>query len=109
MAYDFGVKPREYVSFKETLPNYDTDGNGNYKQTEITAAIDSLNCSVDVKAVLWQLAVGKSTKGKNNPYSRKIGQQVYEARQAAPKVSDEVESTFADDFSAEIEKQWMGG
>ena len=106
MASNFGVKPREYVSFKETLPNYDADGNGYYKQAEITAAIDSLDCSVEVKAVLWQLAVGKSTKGKSNPYSRKIGQQVYEARQAAPKVSDEVESTFADDFSAEIEKQW---
>ena len=106
IANGFGVTPRAYVSLEEVLPQYDADGNGSFKQAEITAAIDSLDYSDDVKAVLWQMTVGKNTKWKNNPYSQKIGQQVYEARQAAPKVTDEEGSTLADDFSAAIAKQW---
>jgi len=103
MANDFGVKPGDYVTLKEVLPQFDADGNGSYKQAEITAAIDSLNCSNEVKAVLWQMTVGKTTKGKKNPYDREIGQKVYEARQVAPKVTDEEE---AYDFSTAIAKQW---
>lgn len=106
IAHEFGVTPRAYVFLEEVLPMYDADGNGSFKQAEITAAIDSLEYSNDVKAVLWQMTVGKNTKWKNNPYSQKIGQQVYEARQSAPKVTDQEESTFADDFSAAIAKQW---
>lgn len=83
-----GVEPSSYVAFKESLPKFDADGNGTFKQTEIKAAIDAMGekygtvlpggskLTIAQQAVLWQLA-NKSWKPKNNPYSVAIGQKVY--------------------------------
>lgn len=83
-----GVEPSSYVTFKESLPKFDADGNGTFKQAEIKAAIDAMGEKYDTvlpggskltiaqQAVLWQLA-NKSWKPKNNPYSVAIGQKVY--------------------------------
>lgn len=83
-----GVGPSSYVAFKESLPKFDADGNGTFKQAEIKAAIDAMGekygtvlpggskLTIAQQAVLWQLA-NKSWKPKNNPYSVAIGQKVY--------------------------------
>lgn len=83
-----GVEPSSYVAFKESLPKFDADGNGTFKQAEIKAAIDAMGekygtvlpggskLTIAQQAVLWQLA-NKSWKPKNNPYSVAIGQKVY--------------------------------
>ena len=83
-----GVEPSSYVAFKESLPKFDADGNGSFKQAEIKAAIDAMGekygtvlpggskLTIAQQAVLWQLA-NKSWKPKNNPYSVAIGKKVY--------------------------------
>ena len=93
VAYDFGVVPDAYVTARETMPKFDADGNGSYKNDEITAAINSLGTSGgglvlpggssisltnDQKAALWQLLTG-STSAKNNPYSTSVGWAVIDA------------------------------
>ena len=93
VAYDFGVVPDAYVTARETMPKFDADGNGSYKNDEITAAINSLGASGgglvlpggssisltnDQKAALWQLLTG-STSAKNNPYSASVGWAVIDA------------------------------
>ena len=93
VAYDFGVMPGAYVTARETMPKFDADGNGSYKNDEITAAINSLGTSAggimlpggdgitltnDQKAALWQLLTG-STSAKNNPYSSSVGWAVIDA------------------------------
>ena len=98
-GYSFGVTPAAYVTYKELLPKFDADGNGTFKQEEVEAAIDALsgggimlpsagaatagNISLTnaEKAALWQMA-NKSWKPKNNPYSTRVGQQVYDALNA---------------------------
>jgi|GEM_PF-859922 len=73
LAANNGVKLRAYVSFKETLPKYDKDGNGSYTHAEVEAAIDAMSgLSVNQKAVLWQLQTG----GKTNPYNAALGAQL---------------------------------
>lgn len=84
----YGVKPASYIALKETLPEYDLDGNGSFTQAEVKAAIDAMGTKSGTvlpggnklttaqQAVLWQLA-NKSWKAKNNPYSVTIGQKVY--------------------------------
>ena len=104
LAYDFGVSADSYVTIQEIKVNYDADGSGTYKNSEIQAAIDSMGKSLttEQKAVLWQLVTG-STSAKNNPYSREIGQKVLDAKAAAKNSDDDLE----DSFSKEIEKQWQ--
>jgi hypothetical protein len=80
-GYSYGVTPESYVKFKQLQPLYDTDGNGSFKQDEVTAALTALVASNDVKAALWQMA-NKSWKPKNNPFSTSIGQSVYDALNA---------------------------
>ena len=93
VAYDFGVMPDAYVTARETMPKFDADGNGSYKNDEITADInslgtsdgglvlpggDSISLTNDQKAALWQLLTG-STSAKNNPYSTSVGWAVIDA------------------------------
>ena len=100
-GYSFGVAPEAYVTYKELLPMYDTDGNGSFKQEEVEAAIDAMGSTTGgiilpsagaapgvlltnaEKAALWQMA-NKSWKPKNNPYDTYVGQQVYDALNAEP-------------------------
>lgn len=77
----FGVSPGAYVAYRERLPMYDADGNGTFKQDEVTAALQSMMAPNEVKAALWQMA-NKSWKPKNNPFSTSVGGQVYNALNA---------------------------
>ena len=83
IANDFGVTPDAYVTLQEIKVQYDSDGNGAYKNSEIQDAIDALpgKYTDEQKAVLWQLATG-SKSAKNNPYSREVGQRVLDAKEA---------------------------
>lgn len=76
-----GVTPRAYVSYKQTLPLYDADGNGSFKQEEVQAALDSLPLTTEQRAALWQMQ-NKSWKPSSNPYSVSVSQQVYDALNA---------------------------
>lgn len=79
IAYDYAVSPAVYVTLRETLAKYDTNGNGSLSNSEVTDAINSLRgLSRKQKAVLWQLSVS-SKSAKNNPYSPEVGEQVLEA------------------------------
>ncbi|MBQ7346104.1 MAG: hypothetical protein IJW45_08625 [Oscillospiraceae bacterium] len=102
IAYDYGVSPDSYVTLQEILPDYDVDGNGAYKQDEVTAAIEGMPGSYTKtqKAVMWQLATG-SKSAKNNPYSKKVGQQVIDARESAGDSEDKT-------FSQEVQDQMQG-
>lgn len=107
IAYDFGVEPDTYVTLQEVLPEYDADGNGHYKQDEITAAIEAMpgRYTAEQKAVLWQLATG-STSPKKNPYNQAVGQKVIDARTAAKEAAEQEEDE--DTFSKAIMDQLMG-
>ena len=101
IADSFGVEPEAWVRLKETLPKYDADGNGSYKNAEVEAAIDGMSGSGallapwdmetggtelyltnDEKAVLWQLFTG-SKSATGNPYSKSVARKVLEAKDAA--------------------------
>lgn len=87
---DYGVSPNAYVTFKETVTQYDANGNGTLTQEEVENALDSFGGGLtlpgdtrvtltnDQKAVLWQLQ-GKNWSPRNNPYNTAIGQRVYDA------------------------------
>ena len=78
IANDFGVTPEDYVRFVELKPAYDEDGNGNYTQAEVAAAIKDLRLGSEAAAALWQLA-NKAWKAKNNPFNKRVGQRIYDA------------------------------
>lgn len=115
IANDFGVAPDVYVTLQEIKQQYDEDGNGSYKNSEIQAAIDGMPgyYTSAQKAVLWQLATG-STSAKNNPYSRDVGQQVLDARAAAKEATAQeqtgatTDATDDDSFSQELLNQLLG-
>ena len=87
-GYGYGVTPDAYVTFRETLPSFDSNGNGSLTQAETEAALDALGgwlilpgssaLTNNQKAVLWQLQ-GKNWSWRNNPYNTAIGRQVYNA------------------------------
>ena len=68
-ASGYGISVNTYTEFQETLPHYDADGNGSYKQAEVEAALDNMELSNTERAVLWQLRTG----GKHNPFDSSIG------------------------------------
>lgn len=75
---DYGVDPDKYVGYKKALQEHDKDGNGNYSQEEVTAAIKSMSgLSKEEKAALWQ-ATNKSWKPKSNPFSSSVATEVYD-------------------------------
>ncbi len=78
-ASENGVEPESYISYLECRMEYDTDENGKLTQTEVTAAIDSLQgLSNAQKAVLWQVS-NKQWKAGNNPYDPVVGQRIVDA------------------------------
>lgn len=87
-GYGYGVTPDAYVTFRETLPSFDSNGNGSLTQAETEVALDALGgwlilpgssaLTNNQKAVLWQLQ-GKNWSWRNNPYNTAIGRQVYNA------------------------------
>lgn len=114
IANDLGVSPDAYVTFQETKTKFDSDGNGSYTNAEIEAAINGMTgyYTTEQKAVLWQLGTG-SNSARNNPYSRKVGQQVIDARAAAKEAtaqsaSETTSESEEDSFSQEILKQLLG-
>lgn len=91
---DYGITPEIYISYRETLPQYDADGNNSYTQKEVQAALDAIRMNTSgqlgglgrlgggeltrqQKAVLWQLA-NSSWKPSKNPYDTAIGQAIYD-------------------------------
>ena len=91
---DYGITPEIYISYRETLPQYDADGNNSYTQKEVQAALDAIRIGSSgqlgglgrlgggeltrqQKAVLWQLA-NSSWKPSKNPYDTGIGQAIYD-------------------------------
>lgn len=107
IANSFGVDPEDYITLQEIRAQYDTDGNGSYTQAETKAAIDTMDVSIEQKAVLWQLATG-STSAKNNPYRTAIGSKVLAAKQEAKAAAEEPEQETLS-FSEEIMRQLTGG
>ena len=76
-GYAEGVTPSSYVLFKETLPDYDANGNGSFSQEEVTAAIQAIpGLSTEQRAALWQMQ-NKSWKPSRNPFSTSVSQRVY--------------------------------
>ena len=91
---DYGITPEIYISYRETLPQYDADGNNSYTQKEVQAALDAIRIGSSgqlgglgrlgggeltrqQKAVLWQLA-NSSWKPSKNPYDTAAGQAIYD-------------------------------
>lgn len=67
LASDHGViEPYQYVAYQHALLYANTDNNDNYKQSEVTAAINSLSgLTQQQKAYLWQSANKQWKPGKN--------------------------------------------
>ncbi len=92
---DYGITPEIYISYRETLPQFD-DGNNSYTQKEVQSALDAMQIgrasglgglgglgnsgsglTRQQKAVLWQLT-NSGWKPYKNPYDTQIGQAVYD-------------------------------
>ncbi|MBR2366624.1 MAG: hypothetical protein IKA78_05580, partial [Oscillospiraceae bacterium] len=56
-AYDLALK---HEQLKETLRDFDADGNGSYKHAEVRAALDSMDITPEERAELWAMQTGKS-------------------------------------------------
>lgn len=69
LASEHGViEPYQYVAYQHALLYANTDNNDNYKQSEVTAAINSLSgLTQQQKAYLWQSA-NKKWKANKNPF-----------------------------------------
>ena len=101
IAWDYGVDLGQYVEVMERLPEFDADGNGNYNQEEVTAALNGMSGETNNrlvlpdlsgglvlptageygnrdKAVLWQL-ITNAKSAKNNPFDTEIGEEVLSA------------------------------
>lgn len=76
-GYAEGVTPGSYLQFKELLPDFDADGNGSFKQDEVTAAIEAIPGLTNAqRAALWQMQ-NKSWKPTRNPFNTSVSQRVY--------------------------------
>lgn len=81
-GYQYGVTPYLYVGLKESLPDFNVDGNKNYTQKEVEAAIDAMwGLTTSERAALWQIQ-NKSWKGRSNPYSTSVGTNIYNVLQS---------------------------
>lgn len=77
-GYEQGVTPELYVKARETAAGYDENGNGSISQDEAKRAIKSMDgLTSEQRAALWQIQ-NKSWKPDNNPFSRKVGREVYQ-------------------------------
>ena len=82
---EFAISPGRWVDFATRLATeYDADGNGRYKQTEITACIDATcdDLTDRQKGALWQLWSGSSST-KNNPYDQDAGAEALGQKSSA--------------------------
>ena len=79
-GYEFGISPALYIQTRESVAKIDEDGSTS--QDEATMAINSLpGLTGRERAILWQLQ-DKGWKAKNNPFSVRVGQEVYDALHA---------------------------
>ena len=58
IAWDYGVDLEQYVEAMERLPEFDVDGNGNYNQEEVTAALNGMSDEKNNGLVLPDLSGG---------------------------------------------------
>ena len=82
---EFDISPGRWVDFATRLATeYDADGNGRYKQAEITACIDATcdDLTDRQKGALWQLWSGSSST-KNNPYDQDAGAEALGQKSSA--------------------------
>lgn len=77
-AYGQGVSPKDYVRAKAVVKEFDADENGNISQDEARRAIKSMDLSKAQQAALWQ-AQNTKWKPENNPFSTKVGREVYKS------------------------------
>ena len=76
-GYEQGVTPEMYVKAREAAAGYDENGNGSISQDEAKRAIKAMDgLTSEQRAALWQIQ-NKSWKPDNNPFSKKVGREVY--------------------------------
>ena len=79
-VYNTGKIGRNYqvplTEFLGGLANADADQSGNINQNEAEAWLDRTSLGWEDKAYLWQMLC-YSSKWKNNPYSAKLGEEIW--------------------------------
>ena len=79
-VYNTGKIGRDYqvplTEFLGGLANADADQSGNINQDEAEAWLDRTSLGWEDKAYLWQMLC-YSSKWKNNPYSAKLGEEIW--------------------------------
>ena len=92
-GYEQGVTPELYVRVKEAAAGYDENGNGSISQDEAKRAIKSMDgLTSEQRAALWQIQ-NKSWKPDNNPFSKKVGREVYQELNREETEEDEKSSS----------------
>ena len=76
LAAEFDVKAENWVEFKELWADW--YGEDSVSQEKVENVLDDMYLTKEQKAALWQIS-NKSWKPKNNPYSRKVGEEIYDA------------------------------
>ena len=80
-GYEQGVTPALYVAAREEIA---ASSGGNTSQEEAKQAIKNMDgLTKEQKAALWQVQ-NKSWNADNNPFSRKVGREVYDALHQEP-------------------------
>ena len=80
-GYQQGVPPALYVAAREEIA---ASSGGNTSQEEAKQAIKNMDgLTKEQKAALWQVQ-NKSWNADNNPFSRKVGHEVYDALHQEP-------------------------
>ena len=81
-AGEYGVSPEDFVEVSEAALRID-DGNGRYSQKEVVEALNQFpHIGAYAKAALWQILTG-AKEATNNPYSKKVGQEIVDAAGAS--------------------------
>ena len=127
VVYNNGVSPEKYLQFREILPSFDSNGSGNYSQSEVKAALDSMGASGDdnplllligevktgegltnaQKAAIWQ-SYNKTWKPNRNPYDKMVGQRVYNMMHSDTEDQNkETTSESTGSFSDEVMQQLL--
>lgn len=72
-AHSQGISPADYVNAMAVIRDYDENKNGAISQEEAKKALKSMK---EQRAALWQVQ-NKSWKPEKNPFSTKVGREVY--------------------------------
>lgn len=75
LAAEFDVKAENWVEFKELWADW--YGEDSVSQEKVENVLDDMYLTKEQKAALWQIS-NKSWKPKNNPYSVRVGEDIFE-------------------------------